>query len=141
MNNPIHNKDALKQLEQSWEELLKSKGIKKPSCNKVEGRTSKWILYLLQLTSIPIVFGLLYKATGIQLSPSAHYAGTIIVITYLASVLISTFYMVLSNFVQNEFLATPISEQMLFEYKKSKLVQHTAFYLITTGLLSILVSF
>lgn len=137
MNNPIHNKDALKQLEQSWEELLKSKGIKKPSCNKVEGRTSKWILYLLQLTSIPILFGLLYKATGIQLSPSAHYAGTIIVITYLASVLISTFYMVLSNFVQNEFLATPISEQMLFEYKKSKLVQHTAFYLITTGLLSI----
>ena len=137
MNNPIHNKGALKQLEQSWEELLKSKGIKKPPCNKVEGQTSKWILYLIQLTSIPIVFGLLYKATGIQLSPSAHYAGTIIVITYLASVLISTFYMVLSNFVQNEFLATPISEQMLFEYKKSKLVQHTAFYLITTGLLSI----
>ncbi len=137
MNNPIHNKGALKQLEQSWEELLKSKGIKKPPCNKVEGQTSKWILYLIQLTSIPIVFGLLYKATGIQLSPSAHYAGTIIVITYLASVLISTFYMVLSNFVQNEFLATPISEQMLFEYKKSKLVQYTAFYLITTGLLSI----
>ena len=140
INNPIHNKDALKQLEQSWAELLKSKGIKKPSCNKVEGRTvrtSKWLLYLFQLIPILIVLGLLYKATGIQLSPSAHYAGTIIVITCVASFLISTFYMALSSFVRNEFIATPISEHMLFEYKKSKIVQHTALYFITTGFISI----